>query len=157
MFKGADLSHVFCTKDAGIPIKSYSPELIVHPTLPNESEYYQIRDNFLKEMQFWMQSLHGFIIGPGLGRRDYLANVLLDLLELTVDENQIFVIDADGIYYFLTNESVRKILLENKRNVFLTPNSGEFERLWNFFMKNQSIIFNLNLKYILLLIKSENL
>lgn len=104
-----------------------------------------------------MQSLHGFIIGPGLGRRNYLANVLVDLLELTADENQIFVIDADGIYYFLTNETLRKILLENKRNVFLTPNNGEFERLWNFFMKNQGIIINLLLKNLFLLIKSENL
>ncbi|XP_064359999.1 ATP-dependent (S)-NAD(P)H-hydrate dehydratase isoform X2 [Dromaius novaehollandiae] len=30
---GADLSHVFCTKDAATVIKSYSPELIVHPVL----------------------------------------------------------------------------------------------------------------------------
>ncbi|XP_074819764.1 ATP-dependent (S)-NAD(P)H-hydrate dehydratase isoform X3 [Natator depressus] len=32
---GADLSHVFCTKDAAAVIKSYSPELIVHPVLYN--------------------------------------------------------------------------------------------------------------------------
>ena len=31
--QGADLSHVFCTKDAATVIKSYSPELIVHPIL----------------------------------------------------------------------------------------------------------------------------
>lgn len=31
--QGADLSHVFCTKDAAPVIKSYSPELIVHPVL----------------------------------------------------------------------------------------------------------------------------
>ena len=31
--QGADLSHVFCTKDAAPVIKSYSPELIVHPIL----------------------------------------------------------------------------------------------------------------------------
>eukprot|EP00897_Mesotaenium_endlicherianum_P008368 jgi/Mesen1/755/ME000110S_11022 len=30
---GADLSHVFCAKDAAVVIKSYSPELIVHPVL----------------------------------------------------------------------------------------------------------------------------
>lgn len=30
---GADLSHVFCTEAAGVPIKSYSPDLIVHPML----------------------------------------------------------------------------------------------------------------------------
>ena len=31
--QGADLSHVFCTKDAAPVIKGYSPELIVHPIL----------------------------------------------------------------------------------------------------------------------------
>lgn len=31
--QGADLSHVFCTTDAAPVIKSYSPELIVHPVL----------------------------------------------------------------------------------------------------------------------------
>ncbi|XP_026971635.1 ATP-dependent (S)-NAD(P)H-hydrate dehydratase isoform X4 [Sagmatias obliquidens] len=31
---GADLSHVFTTQDAAPVIKSYSPELIVHPVLP---------------------------------------------------------------------------------------------------------------------------
>lgn len=38
--QGADLSHVFCTKDAAPVIKSYSPELIVHPIL---EESYSVR------------------------------------------------------------------------------------------------------------------
>lgn len=40
--QGADLSHVFCTKDAAPVIKSYSPELIVHPVL---EESYSVRYN----------------------------------------------------------------------------------------------------------------
>lgn len=32
---GADLSHVFCTEGAASVIKGYSPELIVHPYLPD--------------------------------------------------------------------------------------------------------------------------
>lgn len=31
--QGADLGHVFCPEAAAIVIKSYSPELIVHPIL----------------------------------------------------------------------------------------------------------------------------
>lgn len=34
---GVDLSHVFCDRTAGGPIKSYSPELIVHPLLASAS------------------------------------------------------------------------------------------------------------------------
>ena len=33
LYGGADLGHIFCTKKAGNPIKSYSPEMIVHPYL----------------------------------------------------------------------------------------------------------------------------
>ena len=36
---GADLSHVFCTAGAATVIKSYSPELIVHPYLPDSNDY----------------------------------------------------------------------------------------------------------------------
>ena len=35
---GADLSHVFCTEGAATVIKSYSPELIVHPYLSTEED-----------------------------------------------------------------------------------------------------------------------
>lgn len=38
---GADLSHVFCIKDAAPVIKSYNPELIVHPLL---KESYSVRE-----------------------------------------------------------------------------------------------------------------
>lgn len=31
--QGADLTHVFCAREAAPVIKSYSPELIVHPVL----------------------------------------------------------------------------------------------------------------------------
>jgi Carbohydrate kinase len=34
---GGDLSHVFCTEGAATVIKSYSPELIVHPYLPDSN------------------------------------------------------------------------------------------------------------------------
>jgi len=35
--QGADLSHIFCETSAAVPIKSYSPDLIVHPVLPSTS------------------------------------------------------------------------------------------------------------------------
>lgn len=36
---GADLAHVFCSKQAAGPIKSYSPELIVHPVFTYEDDF----------------------------------------------------------------------------------------------------------------------
>ena len=46
---GSDLSHVFCHLDACIPIKCYSPELIVHPGF-NNSENEELINKSIKNM-----------------------------------------------------------------------------------------------------------
>jgi ATP-dependent NAD(P)H-hydrate dehydratase len=57
---GADISHIFCTQEASLPIKSYSPEFIVHPCLND-------REELLK----WLDSaVTSVVIGPGLGRHE---------------------------------------------------------------------------------------
>ncbi|XP_054430376.1 ATP-dependent (S)-NAD(P)H-hydrate dehydratase isoform X5 [Pteronotus mesoamericanus] len=61
---GADLSHVFCTREAAPVIKSYSPELIVHPVLD--------RPDAVHEVERWLPRLHALVVGPGLGREDAL-------------------------------------------------------------------------------------
>lgn len=47
---GADLSHVFCHTNAAAVIKSYSPDLIVHPVLDHEDAVEKIKP--------WMERLH---------------------------------------------------------------------------------------------------
>lgn len=44
---GSDLSHIFCTYNAGIPIKSYTPEIIVHPILKASNENPELSDKDL--------------------------------------------------------------------------------------------------------------
>ncbi|XP_032170303.1 ATP-dependent (S)-NAD(P)H-hydrate dehydratase isoform X5 [Mustela erminea] len=61
---GADLSHVFCTREAAPVIKSYSPELIVHPVLDSPSA--------VRDVEEWLPRLHALVVGPGLGRDDAL-------------------------------------------------------------------------------------
>ncbi|ONK55592.1 uncharacterized protein A4U43_UnF1260 [Asparagus officinalis] len=78
--EGADLSHVFCTKDASPVVKGYSPELIVHPVL---EESYSVRDDekasvakrVLAEVSKWMERFDCFVVGPGLGRDPFLPGV----------------------------------------------------------------------------------
>ncbi|THF97084.1 hypothetical protein TEA_001895 [Camellia sinensis var. sinensis] len=78
---GADLSHVFCTKDAAPVIKGYSPELIVHPIL---EESYSVRDEdkrsildkVLAEVEKWMERFDCLVVGPGLGRDPFLLDGL---------------------------------------------------------------------------------
>jgi NAD(P)H-hydrate repair Nnr-like enzyme with NAD(P)H-hydrate dehydratase domain len=52
---GADLVHVFCEREAGQVIKSYSPELIVHPVL--DTEY------VLEEIDSWLPRFHCVVLG----------------------------------------------------------------------------------------------
>lgn len=33
---GADLAHIFCSRSSSVSIKSYSPEIIVHPVFISE-------------------------------------------------------------------------------------------------------------------------
>ncbi|XP_039812974.1 ATP-dependent (S)-NAD(P)H-hydrate dehydratase-like [Panicum virgatum] len=74
---GADLSHVFCTKDAATVIKSYSPELIVHPILEEsysvrEDERASVSSKILTEVATWMERFDCIVVGPGLGRDSFL-------------------------------------------------------------------------------------
>ncbi len=117
---------MFCTKDAGIPIKAYSPELIVHPSLPTQIDI--DKDIRLNKIKTWLKSMHGFVIGPGLGREEFLGDFLYDLLTTTI-EKQITVLDADGLWHLIKNEKLLA-LISKRKGVILTPNVGEFERLW---------------------------
>lgn len=115
---GADLIHVFCTTSAANVIKSYSPELIVHPLLD--------WPNALTEISQWFDRLHVIIIGPGLGRQKETFHVVTEIIE-TIREKRIpLVIDADGL--FLINEKPH-LLKDFMSPVILTPNKVEFERL----------------------------
>lgn len=115
---GADLTHIFCTKDSATVIKSYSPELIVHPLLDFP--------NAVSEISQWFERLHAIVIGPGLGRQKETFNVVTELIEVIREKRIPLVIDADGL--FLITEKIH-LLKEFMSPVILTPNKIEFERL----------------------------
>ena len=52
---GADLVHVFCEREAGQVIKSYSPELIVHPVFDTELA--------MEEIDQWLPRFHCVVLG----------------------------------------------------------------------------------------------
>jgi ATP-dependent NAD(P)H-hydrate dehydratase len=90
---GGDLAHIFCTKSAAVPIKSYSPEIIVHPTLASgveedTSKYNNNIEEKLEETTKWYPAIHALIIGPGLGRDPFLTNTLAPkLISAAVDQS----------------------------------------------------------------------
>ncbi|XP_041662191.1 ATP-dependent (S)-NAD(P)H-hydrate dehydratase isoform X2 [Cheilinus undulatus] len=115
---GADLSHVFCTKDAATVIKSYSPELIVHPVLDSP--------NAVEEIEKWLPRLHGLVVGPGLGREDLLLNTVKEVIEKSKPRDIPIVIDADGLWLITQQPSV----IQGYQKGILTPNFMEFTRLY---------------------------
>ncbi|XP_023528365.1 ATP-dependent (S)-NAD(P)H-hydrate dehydratase [Cucurbita pepo subsp. pepo] len=127
---GADLSHVFCTKDAAPVIKSYSPELIVHPVL---EESYSVRDEekkftaerVLAEVDKWLERFDCLVIGPGLGRDPFLLECVSEIIKHARQTNIPMIIDGDGL--FLITDNLH--LVSNYPLAVLTPNVNEYKRL----------------------------
>ncbi|XP_048007546.1 ATP-dependent (S)-NAD(P)H-hydrate dehydratase [Leguminivora glycinivorella] len=117
---GADLVHIFCASPAAGVIKSYSPELIVHPLLDHPNATTQISP--------WLDRLHALVIGPGLGRETETFNVVTELINIVKEKKIPLVIDADGLF-LVTNKP--EVIKDFSSPVILTPNKIEFERLCN--------------------------
>ncbi|XP_069129166.1 ATP-dependent (S)-NAD(P)H-hydrate dehydratase-like [Argopecten irradians] len=130
-FVGGDLSHVFCTRDAASVIKSYSPELIVHPILDS--------DSFKSQMEEWLPRLHAIVIGPGLGRSQTCIKNATSIIEMAKERNIPLIIDADGLHLVKENPGV---IFEYTKAI-LTPNVVEFNRLyekvWVMFSQDSSL------------------
>ncbi|XP_058404471.1 ATP-dependent (S)-NAD(P)H-hydrate dehydratase isoform X3 [Diceros bicornis minor] len=114
---GADLSHVFCTREAAPVIKSYSPELIVHPVLDSP--------NAVQDVGKWLPRLHALVVGPGLGRDDVLLSNVKGILEVSRARDVPVIIDADGLWLIAQQPA----LIQGYQKAVLTPNHMEFSRL----------------------------
>eukprot|EP00794_Sanderia_malayensis_P007191 gene7191-7997_t len=115
---GAELSHVFCTEAAGIPIKTYSPDLIVHPMLDE--------DDAVEQMTFWMPRLHALVIGPGLGRDEKVLQNVKRIISVIQEQQKPVIIDGDGLFLITREPS----LIANYPHAILTPNIIEYQRLF---------------------------
>ncbi|KAK2588842.1 hypothetical protein KPH14_001712 [Odynerus spinipes] len=114
---GADLVHIFCVKDAGTPIKSFSPEPIVHPVL---DQY-----DAIKHIRPWLDRLHVIVVGPGLGRDDKILKVIVEVISVCRELKKPLVIDADGLFLICQKPDIVK----DYPGLILTPNAMEFSRL----------------------------
>lgn len=116
---GCDLVHVFCTQDAGPVIKSYSPELIVHPILDSSS----LMEEFCK----FLPRIHSLVIGPGLGRENRIFDGVKSIIAKAKEAELPMVLDADALFYINSTPE----LISGYRKAILTPNEIEFSRLLN--------------------------
>lgn len=118
---GCDMSFTVCAPEAAPAIKSYSPDLIVHPLLDQRKSQEDVR----AELRTLFQRLHSVIIGPGLGRDDYMQSFARVAIEVARESNLYMVIDADGLWLVQNTPEV----IQGYRRAVLTPNVVEFQRL----------------------------
>lgn len=116
---GADLVHVFCCSGAAIPIKSYSPELMVHPVLDDPNDP-------MKLIEPWLERLHVLVIGPGLGRDPTVFTTIRQLITKCRDLKKPLVLDADALFLISQDLSI----ISNYPGAILTPNVVEFSRIF---------------------------
>ena len=152
---GAELAFVFCAKEAAIPIKTYSPELMVTPfyssfdleelsNIDSNSSFYteKVQSLSSKVIQNFSR-FNSLVIGPGLGRNKYVLDIVTNIIIAAVDNNIPFVIDADGIYLLRNSDKLLSSILTGYKRCILTPNAIEFEALIDYVV-NKSHFYNNN-------------
>jgi ATP-dependent NAD(P)H-hydrate dehydratase len=121
-------SHVICDLGAGSVIKTYSPNLMVHPYLRGTHSISPKEDASTiasRISETLLPRLHVLILGPGLSRDPPLLSQAALILSAAREKNLPVVIDADGLL-LVAEEPAR---VKGWDECILTPNIVEFERL----------------------------
>mmetsp|Transcript_2142 Transcript_2142/g.3229 ORF Transcript_2142/g.3229 Transcript_2142/m.3229 type:complete len:377 (-) Transcript_2142:702-1832(-) len=133
---GVDLAHVFCSTRAASTIKSYSPDLLVHPYFPELADFpghTEPSEEFSRklvaaaaaEVESWFSRLDVIIVGPGLGRDPVLLDIAREIIRRAVTLGVPLVLDGDGLFLVARDPD----LVQGYPNCILTPNLNEFRRL----------------------------
>jgi len=72
-----------------------------------------------------LSRLHVLVIGPGLGREEYMQNCARVALDVAKEQGMFLVLDADSLYMV----GRQLDLIRGYRRAVLTPNVVEFKRL----------------------------
>jgi ATP-dependent NAD(P)H-hydrate dehydratase len=133
---GGDLAFVYCSSEALIPIKCYSPELIVN-SFYDMNELNDLSSNENNNIEKIIEistrvtcnfsKYHAIIIGPGLGRNLSLFKIIEQIIIKAKNDQIPMIIDADGLFLISMNLN----LIYACKTCILTPNYVEFSRLVN--------------------------
>lgn len=120
-------SHVICEPGAGQVIKTYSPNLMVHPVMRQTHNLKdgETVDTVSQNALDMIPRLHVIVIGPGLGRDKTMQETCARVITEARKQNIPFVLDADGLMLATT----RPELVKGYTECILTPNVVEFGRL----------------------------
>jgi len=124
---GADLVTIACPESAMIPIKSYSPDLIVKG-LPGD----HINPKMLNKITEMLKGVDCILIGCGGGLEPETGDAFNLIVREIMGMEKPIVIDADGL------KLIKKDTIKDYPNIILTPHEGEFRK---FFSLKSPIIF----------------
>ncbi|KAI9326651.1 Ribokinase-like protein [Zopfochytrium polystomum] len=131
---GADICHIVCDASSSPVIKGFSPDLIVHPYLRNESTYTDtaptpalaISAISSRISTALLPRVHVVVIGPGLSRDAVALGVAERVAAAACGMGLPVVLDADGLHMLTRSPG---LLRASGGRAVVTPNRGEFERL----------------------------
>jgi ATP-dependent NAD(P)H-hydrate dehydratase len=136
---GSDLSYVISTKSSAVPIKSYSPEIIVFPYV-YESDESQQQENFdemvdtsVKKIEGLLSRLHVLVIGPGMSRNKGVLSVASRIIATARQQEIPLIIDGDGLY--LVSQDLN--LVKGYKHAVLLPNVVEYKRIYEAVFKEE--------------------
>lgn len=89
------------------------------------------------ELAAVLSRLHVLVIGPGLGREEYMQTFARLALDIAKEQGKFLVVDADGLYMV----GRQLDLIRGYRRAVLTPNVVEFKRLSEQAVRVSSYIF----------------
>ncbi|KAK2799010.1 hypothetical protein FQN50_008637 [Emmonsiellopsis sp. PD_5] len=133
---GCDMSHIICEPSAATVIKSYSPNLMVHPILQSTNSLpssqtsknpFQRPDprSLADPIISFLPRLHVLVIGPGLGRDPTTQQIVIEALKEARARQIPLVLDADALLLVQEHPD----LVRGYAECILTPNVVEFARL----------------------------
>ncbi|EGS16977.1 uncharacterized protein CTHT_0073020 [Thermochaetoides thermophila DSM 1495] len=131
---GCDMSHVICTPTAAQVIKSYSPNLMVHPYMrssPSPSSPSLTTDastephSLASRIIAMLSRLHVLVIGPGLGRDPLMHDTCALVITAARERGMPIVLDADALLIVQNKPE----LVRGYKLAVLTPNVVEFDRV----------------------------
>lgn len=130
MLSGVDLVHIVCDSDAANVIKTYSPDLMVHPYMLSKN--LDGIDDKLKKIQSLIDRMDVVIVGPGYGRDNkIMLKMLIEIIRYcSITKEKPLILDADALYHLAMNNEIQKLLINsNNKNIIITPNVMELRRL----------------------------
>lgn len=122
---GVDTVSIFCPAEAAVPLKAYSPDIIVRPLWSPQR---------LPELFSALGNIHAVLVGPGLGTSSQTFSLLQQLIPVLVEKRVPVVLDACAIKFVADahktskNDNNSKLFRLNA-SFILTPNINEFRIL----------------------------